>query len=129
MFLTKFSTVSMVSSPVRSGISKLQTHVHTRVLLSVGGHCHSRICRMGSWKGAVAHVLHAYCPCVVETDGFRDKLKVQPVSTLQQQQSLSQEVTRVREGRGVWAQHGDRIPGGQAGLGMTPRGWKELGFL
>ena len=82
MFLTKFSTVSMVSSPVHSGISKLQTHVHTRVLLSVGGHCHSRIRHMGSWKGAMAHVLCAYCPCVVETGGFRDKLKVQPVSTL-----------------------------------------------
>ena len=81
VFLPKLSTVSMGSSPICSGIGRPQTHVHTRVLWSVGGHCHSSVRRRASGKGAAGHVLRVYCPCVLETGGFRDEQKVQPVST------------------------------------------------
>lgn len=98
----------MVPSPVRSGIGELQTHVRTRVRLSVGGHATRE---SAAWAlGAVARVLCAYCPCVVETE-FQRQAEGQSVPTLQQQ-GPSQEVPGVREGR-------------ESGPSMETRSWED----
>ena len=73
MFLTKFSTVAMVSSHVCSGImiGQPQAHIHARVILSLGGRCRTCLSNRHSWKGAVADVLCAYCPLRVGNSWFQ----------------------------------------------------------